>query len=99
MTQQILVTTREGLDQKIASLNLIQSKGFGFKYTHASLNPLKQRLDKLVRILERHSYRLPLKRVTISCDKPIDRLSITTVELALFLGLCGLKDSRFHSLT
>ena len=99
MTQQILVTTREGLDQKIASLNLIQSKGFGFKYTHASLNPLKQRLDKLVRILERHSYRLPLKRVTISCDKPIDRLSITTVELALFLGLCGLKDNRFHSFT
>ena len=91
MAQKLPIPILAGNSYEISSLSLAISKGYGFRFNNLPQGNCRSAIDKLVRVLDHLSVRIPLKRITLSSETPISTKHFSFIELSLFMLLYTLK--------
>jgi len=91
MAQKLPIPILAGNSYEISSLSLAISKGYGFRFNNLPQGNCRSAIDKLVRVLDHLSVRIPLKRITLSSETPISTKHFSFIELSLFILLYTLK--------
>ena len=91
MAQKLPIPILAGNSYEISSLSLAISKGYGFRFNNLPQGNCRSAIDKLVRVLDHLSVRIPLKRITLSSETPILTKHFSFIELSLFMLLYTLK--------
>ncbi len=91
MAQKLPIPILAGNSYEISSLSLAISKGYGFRFNNLPQGNCRSAIDKLLRVLDHLSVRIPLKRITLSSETSISTKHFSFIELSLFMLLYTLK--------